>query len=127
MEKYISEDSIYKYIYKLPSSSILEFDFSFKKGENYETILETNFEQEKIPKILLEDINILMEELIYQEKKNKPAINKLEKEALNSKFFLSNILNYWLSLKIFKTHIECKENLYINKIKNFTKKFNKKI
>ena len=122
MEKFISDDGIYKYIYKLPSSSILEFDFSFKKGENYETILETNFEQEKIPKVLLEDINILMEELLYQEKRHKPTITKSEKETLNSKFFLSNILNYWLSLKIFKTHIECKL-----KIKKFFKRKNKKI
>ena len=108
MEKYISEDGIYKYIYKLPSNSILEFDFSFKKGENYETVLEQNFEQEKIPKIILDDVNILMEEFLYQESRQKKTLTKSEKESLDSKYFLQNIVNHWLSLKIFKTHIERK-------------------
>lgn len=107
MEKFTSDDGIYKFIYKLPSNSILEFDFSFKKGENFETVLEENFEQEKIPKIILDDINILMEELLYQERRQKKTFTKQEKESLDSKFFLQNIVNHWLSLKIFKTHIEC--------------------
>ena len=107
MEKFISDDSTYKFIYKLPSNSILEFDFSFKKGENYESSLEENFEQEKIPKIILDDINILMEELLYQEKKHKKTLKKVQQESLDSKYFLQNVINHWLGLKLFKTHIEC--------------------
>ncbi len=108
MEKFIPDDSTYKFVYKLPSNSILEFDFSFKKAENYETVLAENFEQEKIPKIILDDLNLIMEEFLYQEKRQKKTLSKVERENLDSKYFLQNLINHWLGLKLFKTHIECK-------------------
>ena len=65
MQKNIISDGTYIFIYKLPSNTVLEFDFSLKKEENFESILYENFEQEKIPKILLQDINILMKHSDY--------------------------------------------------------------
>ena len=56
MDKTIIEDGMYKIVYKLPSQSVLEFDISLKTNENFESVLYENFEQEQIPKILLNDI-----------------------------------------------------------------------
>lgn len=108
MEKYIIDDGTYKFIYKLPSNSVLEFDFSFKKGENYENIMYENFEQEKIPKIILSDIDILMQQFLYEERKEKKILSKNQKENLNSKYYFQKIINEWLSVKTFKNHLECK-------------------
>jgi len=113
MEKYLIDDGTYKFIYKLPSNSILEFDFSFKKGENFENILFENFEQEKIPKILLNDLNILMIQFLNEERKAKKVMTKLHKEGLNSKYFVQDLINKWLSIKIFQNHIECNIFLYV--------------
>jgi hypothetical protein len=106
MEKLIIEDGTYKIIYKLPTCSVLEFDFSFKKGENYESALAENFSQEKIPKILLSDIDLLMNQFLYEERKGRVTYSKFQKENLNSKNFLRNVINEWLSVKTFKNHIE---------------------
>lgn len=106
MEKCILDDGTYKFIYKLPSNSLLEFDFSFKRGENYENIMYENFEQEKIPKIILSDINTLMTQFLYEEQKEKKFYTKIMRENLNSKYFLQDIINKWLSQKTFENHLE---------------------
>jgi hypothetical protein len=108
MENNLISDGTYKFIYKLPSSSVLEFDFSFKKDENFENVLYENFEQEKIPKILLTNINNLMQHFLFEERKQMKSLSKSQKETLNSKYFLQNTINQWLSIKTFKNHIECK-------------------
>jgi hypothetical protein len=108
MEKLMTDDGTYKIIYKLPSNSVLEFDFSFKKGENVESAMMDNFTQEKIPKIIVNDISVLMKQMINEERKicNKNIFQN-EKQNLNSKAFLSKVINEWLSIKTFKNHIEC--------------------
>ena len=103
MEKYVHNDGTYKFIYKLPSQSVLEFDFSFKKGENFENVIHNNFEQERIPKILLPDISPLMQQFLYEELKYDN--NKLPK--INQKDLRTETINKWLSIKTFKNHIEC--------------------
>ncbi len=106
MEKYLNEDGTYKFVYKLPSNTVLEFDFSFKKGENYGTIMKENFEQEKIPKILLPEIDILMQQFLFEERRGKKFFTRTLKEKLHSKVFSQSVINQWLSIKTFKNHIE---------------------
>ena len=108
MEKNISEDGTYKFIYKLPSNKILDFEFSFKKDENFETCLYENFENEKIPKVILDDINPLMEYFLFEERKELKFYNKSKREKLNSKYFLQDTINKWKSIKTLKNHIERK-------------------
>jgi hypothetical protein len=79
-----------------------------KKGENYENIMFENFDQEKIPKILISDLSKLMNYYLYEERKSKHFYNKEMKDNLNSKIFLQNVINQWLSIKTFKNHLECK-------------------
>jgi hypothetical protein len=107
MEKNIFEDGTYKFIYKLPSNSILELDFAFKKGENFETVMAENFEQEQIPKIFLSDIYQVMGRFVYEEQKAKKFLSKSLKETMCSKFFSQEVNNKWLSINTFKNHIEC--------------------
>jgi hypothetical protein len=107
MDKLITDDSCYKIIYQLPSQSLLEFDFSFKKGDNYQTTLYQNFEQESIPKILLDDIKILMHQCQVEERKDKRILSQQLKEDMNSKYFQNNVSSNWLGVKTFMDHLEC--------------------
>ena len=111
MDKTISEDGMYKVVYKLPSQNVLEFDISFKTNENFECVLFDNFEQEQIPKILLNDINIAFQHFLNEEKRSKSRFNKNQKEAISSKSFLENCVNCWLTIHTFRNHIEC--NCYV--------------
>jgi hypothetical protein len=108
MENILQDDGTYKFIYKLPSKCVLEFDFSFKKGENFKNAMFECFEQEKVPKILLDDINIVMSQFLLEERKDKIGLSKIQRENMNSKYFLTDVINLWLSIKTFKNHIECK-------------------
>jgi hypothetical protein len=108
MEKNVISDGTYKFIYKLPSNCVLESDFSLKKDENFESILYENFEQEKIPKILLNDINILMKHFLYEERKHKKTYTNEQRENLKNKNFIQKIINDWNGIKTFQNHLERK-------------------
>ena len=112
MDKNSIEDGMYKIIYKLPFQSIFEFDFFLKKNENFETVMHETFEQEQIPKIFLDDISILMTQFIIEERRFKPALNSSQLESLNSKVFIQNIINLWLTNQTFRNHLQCKLIIY---------------
>jgi hypothetical protein len=107
MDKTIIEDGMYKIVYKLPSQSVLEFDISFKSNENFESVLYENFEQEQIPKILLNDVFMIFQHFLNEEKRKKNCLSTSERENLNSKMFLQTCINSWLTIQTFKNHIEC--------------------
>ena len=106
MDKTIIEDGMYKVVYKLPSQSILEFDISFKANENFESVLYETFEQEQIPKILLKDLSPIFKHFLNEEKRSRESLSSSKKENLNSKLFLQNCINSWLTMQTFKNHIE---------------------
>jgi len=108
MDKTIIEDGMYKVVYKLPSQSVLEFDISLKTNENFESVLYENFEQEQIPKILLNDISLVFQHFLNEERRVKKCLSSSRKENLNSKLFLQNCINSWLTIQTFRNHIERK-------------------
>jgi glutaredoxin len=107
MDKNSIEDGMYKIVYKLPLQSIFEFDLYLKKNENFETVMHETFEQEQIPKIFMDDISILMTQFIIEERRAKPALNSTQLENLNSKVFIQNAINIWLTNQTFRNHITC--------------------
>jgi len=114
MDKTSIEDGMYKIVYKLPFQSIFEFDFFLKKNENFETVMHETFEQEQIPKIFMDDISILMSQFIIEERRVKPALNNAQIENLNSKIFIQNTINLWLTNQTFRNHIQCNNNINNN-------------
>lgn len=108
MKNIISDDSSYKFTYKLPSQNILEFEFSFKKGENFELILNQTFEQEKIPRILLPDINNLMTFLLREKAKDKQTLSLQQRQNIENRKFFLNVINEWESINNHKNKTERK-------------------
>jgi hypothetical protein len=83
--KYLNYGGTYKFLFKLPSDSVIEFDFYFEKGENYEIALKHNFEQESIPKIIIPSLTNILNQFLLEERKNKKSLTCEMKENLISK------------------------------------------